>query len=439
MAITGKNSLTLRKRDLDNEKTIAVGFTKLQAWHKADAGETGIDLLAMNFPPEVVNESNPSNAKLAKAQLRKYARNVTVTSTLSGKLMREISYTIPNATRINWVGFTAAQDEIFEITVDYSASTELTVVDGKPLVVTGTLASGQTDIVVGQPFEAGKFIDQQTGSVQVYIDGVQQFRNTNNQASPADGNYYEVNVGGVSNLIRMNVTSGSDRDYLVMSNGVIAERPIVSQQADIERVQGQVDAMIPDLAQATGNPETNYQAAPNNIDLKTFGDRVIALENNGSSTAGEVRQIHLERRSDLLVSSIAIPFDNTIPQISEGVEAFNFNVTPKKSGNKFLIEVNLTITEGSSLATGCVSALFIDGASDAVATYASGVHAGVGVEGVYTIITDITIGAAPVNISVRYGPVTTGSMYLNQARAAASVQGLGGTMVSSVKVTEIEV
>jgi len=64
---------------------------------------------------------------------------------------------------------------------------------------------------------------------------------------------------------------------LVTAIGGVVESPTNSTFDEIEKVQGQIDAMIPDLAQATGNPTTNYQAAPNNVDLKQFGSIVNGL------------------------------------------------------------------------------------------------------------------------------------------------------------------
>lgn len=277
MAIQGKDTLTLRKRNTANEKRIAVGFTKLQAWHKATAGETGIDLLSLNFPSEIAGATNPSNSKLAQAQLRKYAANVTIRSSLRGVLMRELAYTIPNATRINWLNFTSAENEIFEITIDHEASTELSVVDGKTIIATGELAIAATDFNVGEPFETGKNDATQIGSVLVFRNGLLQFRNPGNGTT--GGNYQEVDPGGgLGTIIRFNNAPVGQADNIqVVSNGVVAERPTASQMAEIEKVQGQVDAMIPTLAALADVEETDFQAAPNNVDLKVFGDILLGL------------------------------------------------------------------------------------------------------------------------------------------------------------------
>lgn len=56
------------------------------------------------------------------------------------------------------------------------------------------------------------------------------------------------------------------------------EKPQASQLAEIERLQGQLDAIVTTVADLAGVPETDFRAAPNNVDLKVFGDRVLALE-----------------------------------------------------------------------------------------------------------------------------------------------------------------
>jgi hypothetical protein len=69
---------------------------------------------------------------------------------------------------------------------------------------------------------------------------------------------------------------------------VVAERPDGSMMAAIERVQGQVDQMIPTLAAVAGVDETEFQAAPNSVDLKQFGDMVTDHESRIVTLEDEV-------------------------------------------------------------------------------------------------------------------------------------------------------
>jgi hypothetical protein len=194
--------------------------------------------------------------------------------------MDYLSYDVASSSRINFIGFTAEEGEIFIGVIDYNARNGLQTVDAAPLVASGTLAIGVTDFNVGQTFEVNKYSSGQVGAVIVFRNGVQQFRNSNNSSVTLDGNYYEVNNGsGLGSIIRFNnAPSGQDDNILVVSNGLLVYNPDGSALQQIETLAGQIDAMIPALASASGQPESAFQAAPNNADLKSFGDRVLALE-----------------------------------------------------------------------------------------------------------------------------------------------------------------
>ena len=284
MAISGKGSLSIKKKDLLTQKAPALGFKSLKFWHKATAGDTGIDLTALNFPSaELPSESNPTSAEIASAKLLFNKPNVTIKSSVRGELL-QTSYSIPHNGRISFEGFTADDGEIFEVTVANKAQTGLKAVDAQSIVATGTLAAGQTDFAVGTPFELNKYPNEQVGAVLVYLDGLLQFRNVGNAAaSPtADGNYEEVDSGDgkTSNLIRFNSSSASDRQVMIVSNGLLVQQPDDSRDAALQSLAATVDQVVEDLAVATGNPESRYQVMPSQVDLKQFGNRVLTAEND---------------------------------------------------------------------------------------------------------------------------------------------------------------
>lgn len=283
MSLTGKSSLSLKKKDVKEQKSLAVGFRKLTFAHKATSGDTGINLSALSLPSEMAANgfTNPNISDLNSAQLLFYKQNLTLVSSLRGMLMQDLSYSVQTSSRIVFNGFTALENEIFVGVIDYNARTGLNVVDAAPLVSTGTLAVGTTDYNVGTPFEIGKYSgSSQVGQVVVYRNGVQQFRNTGNSSSVLDGNYYEVDAGnGLGVLIRFNSAAAVQADnILVFSHGLLAYKPDGSVLAQIENLAGQLDSIIPTVADLAGQPESNYRAAPNSVDLKAFGDRVLTNE-----------------------------------------------------------------------------------------------------------------------------------------------------------------
>ena len=280
MSLTGKNTLSLRKKDVQEQKSIAVGFKKLVFAHKATLADTGINLNSLVAPAaEMPAHVNPSLSDLQAANLLFYKDNLTLVSSFRGLLIKDLAYRMTTNTNIQFIDFTAEDGEIFVGIIDGSAKTGQNIVDARPIVSTGLLTVGNTDYNVGTPFRVNEYPLTQSGEVIVFRNGVQQFRNVGNSPS-GEGNYYEVNAGGgLGVIIRFNnAAAGDDDSILVISNGLIAERPDGSMMAAIENIAGQMDQVIPTVAALAGVPETDFQVAPNNVDLKAFGDRVLDHE-----------------------------------------------------------------------------------------------------------------------------------------------------------------
>lgn len=279
MSIVGKGASSFKKKDVVEQKSIALGFKKMVFAHKATAGEAGINTTALIAPPEMSSYGfvNPSFGAISRTNLFQFKNNLKIVSSISGLLIPYMSYTVNSATYIAFNGFTAAADEVFVGYIDEAPTTSLSVVDGEPIVASGTLLAGNTDFNIGMPIPLNQNPAHQLGAVMVFADRELQYRKVGNNPLGA-GDYIEVPVaGGLGSLIRFN-SSGSNRFITVVSNGVVAERPDGSMTALIERVQGQVDQMIPTLAAVAGVPESTFQTAPNDVDLKQFGDTVIDHE-----------------------------------------------------------------------------------------------------------------------------------------------------------------
>lgn len=276
MSLIGKGSSSFKKKDVQEQRSIALGFKKIRFAHKATLGATTINLTSLVAPTEMTSNgfTNPNATEIASANILTFRNNLKLISSLRGLLIDQLSYAVSSNTTITFLDFTAEDGEIFQGWLDDSPTTSLQVVDGKTIVASGILLAGQTDFNIGTPIPLNQNPAQQIGAVMVFADRGLQYRKVGN-VTGGDGDYIEVPVaGGLGSLIRFNA-SGVDRFITVMSNGVVAERPDGSQTAFLERVQGQIDAMIPTLAAVAGVPETNFQAAPNDVDLKQFGDTVI--------------------------------------------------------------------------------------------------------------------------------------------------------------------
>lgn len=282
MSVTGLGSVSIRKRDLTQQKQPSTAYKRLTFAHKATGGETGIDLGSLTAPTEMtsIGFSQASQIEICAAKLKLNRKNLTIHSSSKGVLQDWLSYEVVTNTQINFTGFTADAGEIFTFQVSHQPTTGVNIVDASPLVATGTLAAGTSEFNIGHGIEINKYSTQQVGAVTVYIDGVLQYRNVNNAtaAPSADGNYQEIGGGaGLGSILKFNNTSGSDRAIVVISTGLMVNNPDDSRDQALESLAGQVDAVITTLADAAGVPEDTFQTAPNNIDLRAFGDRVNSL------------------------------------------------------------------------------------------------------------------------------------------------------------------
>jgi hypothetical protein len=306
--ITGQGNLSLKKQDIGSQKIAASGQKRVVFSTKLTAGQTGFSLTSLTVPPEFssIGFVNPSASDLANLNLLFNRSNLLLVSSARGVLMDYSSYNVASSTRIDFNGFTSLESEIITGTVQIMAQGSR-VVDATPIIATGTLLAGSTDFNVGSAFELGKYAAQQIGAVIVYDSGVQQFRNTGNQASPADGNYYELSAGaGLGSVIRFNTAELYDRSILVLSNGLLAERPDGSMMAVVESVNGKLNNLALYVAALSGQSTTTVLGAPaTNVDLKSFGDRVIVSEANiAALTVRDNAQESPTLQSDIIATKL---------------------------------------------------------------------------------------------------------------------------------------
>lgn len=282
MSVIGKKNSTLVKQQVKESKLLTQGVKLIKFWHEAAAEELSIPFGSLNLPADISSAglSNPTPSEILAANLSFFKENVKVFSSLNGELMIGLTFTV-NLNGIKFLnGYTATPGEIFEVTYKNSVISGNLIVDSRPISASGVLTAGNTEFSVGDSFRINAFPGSQIGEVLVFVDGVLQFRNVNNAtaAPAADGNYQEVpNSGGFGTIIKFNEAFGYDVNIIVTSRGQLAERPNVSMMQNIDTIAGQVDKIVEVLADVADVPESTFQTAPNNVDLKVFGDKVISL------------------------------------------------------------------------------------------------------------------------------------------------------------------
>ena len=153
----------------------------------------------------------------------------------------------------------------------------------------------------------------------------------------------------------------------------------------------------------------------------------------GGGGVGSVVQVVNTTRTTSEVTAVSIPFDNTIPQITEGREWMTRTITPTSATNKLKIDV-VVMGSSSAGAVYIVAALFQDTTANALAA-----------QGVY----QTTINATEQVVFTHYMTAGTTSEITFRVRASnasfdtftfngyGSAVKLGGVASSSITVTEI--
>lgn len=313
MSLTGKSSLSLKKKELINDKPIAVGFKALKFAHIAALDDAGFNIYAMTVPTQLSSRGflQPTASELSSADIYKYRKNLILMSSARGVMFDYLDYTVSSSGQITFSDDfgPALENEIFIGVLDPVARSGTLVADTNSILQVGVLSAGTTDFSIGKSFTTNKNPSQQMGAVEVQLDGQTVLRNVGNAAaSPsADGDYEEVDNGaGECSLIRFNVVDNvNDRVVIVKSTVLSTVTPDGSFQDELEYQQGIIDRLVETVAALAGIPQSNLQSAPSQPQLKQFGDRVVQAEQDIDSA--EARLDDLEdptQMSDILATKL---------------------------------------------------------------------------------------------------------------------------------------
>ena len=169
--------------------------------------------------------------------------------------------------------------------------------------------------------------------------------------------------------------------------------------------------------------------------------QVLTATGSGTATfqapvtggSGSVVKTQTTISQTTLTGTTTIPFDNTIPQSTEGTNFFSVAFTPTTTGN--LIRVEATIFGAYSVADHVIAALFQDSTANALAaismqttTTNQDVH--------LTLVYQFTAAStAATTLKLNVGGSTAGTFTLN-GNAGTSI--FGGVATSSFRITEIK-
>ncbi len=128
----------------------------------------------------------------------------------------------------------------------------------------------------------------------------------------------------------------------------------------------------------------------------------------------------------------SIPDDNTIPQITEGVEFMTLNITPKSASSTLVIEV--TTHASSSLVSNIGAALFRDSNSDALAASYISVAVLGSAESMRFSHTTTSGSISPTTFRVRIGG--SGVLATTTFNGVGGVGRYGGKIASGITIYE---
>ena len=161
-----------------------------------------------------------------------------------------------------------------------------------------------------------------------------------------------------------------------------------------------------------------------------------ARTNLGLPVAGSIVQVVNAQTSAAITCNTIIPYDDTIPQNTEGTEAITLAITPTNAANKLRIDLYFNLQcNGSSSSPGCV-ALFQDSTANALAAFQAGIQTtGYCFNVAYSYY--MTAGTtSATTFKVRIGASTGGYIFYVNANSSGT-RVFGGASISGITITEI--
>jgi hypothetical protein len=153
------------------------------------------------------------------------------------------------------------------------------------------------------------------------------------------------------------------------------------------------------------------------------------------NSRGSVLQVVNTQSTSTVVGTTTVPYDDTIPQITEGFEVMTLNITPTSASSKLLINVVTHLSAGAnSLPT---TNLFVGTTANALATAFTHAY-GAGDNPLNHKLTYyMTSGStSALTFRVRIGSNNSDSLTFN---GREEVRKMGGAITSSITIMEVAV
>jgi len=226
---------------------------------------------------------------------------------------------------------------------------------------------------------------------------------------------------------------------------------------DIKSTAAIVDtklAQITTASKVSGAAITNLANIPSgagaipsvNIDSGTTANKVVKLDDNAkipavdgsqlTNTPQNIIQIVNTQSGAVATGTTQIPYDDTIPQNTEGDEYMTLAITPNSATNKLLIEVVIGCMASSGGTTTVTVALFQDTTANALAC-AIQIPTVANYPRSMVLRHYMAAGTtSETTFKVRMGGSEAGTTTFN---GVGGVRKFGGVVASSITITEIKV
>lgn len=169
------------------------------------------------------------------------------------------------------------------------------------------------------------------------------------------------------------------------------------------------------------------------LDANVTGAKLASGAAAANSATGAVLQTVTAEYATYATNTTVIPWDDTIPQNTEGTEIISLSITPSSASSK--VRISLVASAVSSNAGGITLAVFRSGIASAVAASTSVPTSSSYAHSMQVLYTDSPASASAVTYTVRIGVENTYIWYLNGTSAGRK---LGGSIYTTLVLEEIK-
>ena len=148
--------------------------------------------------------------------------------------------------------------------------------------------------------------------------------------------------------------------------------------------------------------------------------------------AGVTQTVFFETGA-VATGTTTIPFDDTIPQITEGDQYMSLSITPQSATSKLIIEVIAVVCNSAN--NNMFVCLFQDSAANALAVNMTTISAANGIVSIPLRHTMTSGTTSATTFKVRVGGNGAGTTTFNGSNAGTRL--VGGAMASSIVIREV--